>query len=312
MSRSLRLEHPGALWHVLNRGVERRTVFLSDADRTRFLELLATVVAAFRWRLHAFVLMSNHFHLLVETVEPTLSRGMQKLTGDYAEYFNWRHDRVGHLFQGRFTGHLVDSERYFLEVARYIVLNPVRAQMVSEPSEWCWSSYRATAGIVECPSWLTISDVLDRFDSGDHVAAMGQYSSFVASRIGDGTSPWDHLVGQIYLGSESFIERMQRRIYDQSPLSGEHPLAQRTPRCASLEQVLRIVLPTSDRSRTRRLAFAQLARTEALATLPQIGERLGIGSTGASYLVITAGQRIQSDPSFAGLVEELRQQIRNC
>jgi putative transposase len=93
MSRSLRLEYPGALWHVLNRGVERRTVFLSDGDRTRFLELLATVVAAFRWRLHAFVLMSNHFHLLVETVEPTLSRGMQKLTGDYAEYFNWRHDR---------------------------------------------------------------------------------------------------------------------------------------------------------------------------------------------------------------------------
>lgn len=311
MSRSLRLEYPGALWHVLNRGVERRTVFLNDDDRTRFLDLLAAVVVAFRWRLHAFVLMSNHFHLLVETVEPTLSRGMQKLTGDYAEYFNWRHERVGHLFQGRFTGHLVDSDTYFLEVARYIVLNPVRACMVGEPSEWRWSSYRATAGIVDCPGWLTISDVLDRFDSSDPVAASRRYSDFV-SRIGDGTSPWDHLVGQIYLGSESFIERMQRRITDQSPLSSEHPLAQRTPRCASLEQVLRIVLPSLERSRTRRLAFAQLARTEALATLPQIGELLGIGSTGASYLVIAAGRRIQSDPSFAGLVDELRQQIRNC
>lgn len=202
MSRSLRLEFPGALWHVVNRGVERRTIFIDDRDRETFLELLAEVVARYRWRVHAFVLMTNHFHIFIETVEPTLSRGMKKLTGDYAAHFNWKYGRVGHLVQGRFKSHLVDSDGYFLEVARYLVLNPVRAGMTAAAGDYRWSSYRATAHLDPAPRWLTTEDVLRRFDVSDEATAAREYAKFVAARLGDGTSPWDHLIGQIYLGGE--------------------------------------------------------------------------------------------------------------
>ncbi len=136
MSRALRLEYPGAWWHITSRGVDREDIFLDDCDRRRFLRILALAVPHFRWRLHAYVLMTNHYHLLVETVEPTLSRGMKTIGGDYAAWFNKRHRRVGHLFQGRFNAQLIDSDEYLLQVARYVVLNPVRAHMVANALEW--------------------------------------------------------------------------------------------------------------------------------------------------------------------------------
>src|SRR5436190_398186 len=118
MPRPLRLEHPGALWHAHNRGVERRDIYLDDRDRSAFVELLASTVETYHWRVHAYVLMTNHFHLLAETPEPTLSRGMQFLTGEYADHFNHAHGRSGHLIQGRFSSHLVEKESYLLEVSR--------------------------------------------------------------------------------------------------------------------------------------------------------------------------------------------------
>ena len=313
MSRSLRLEFPGALWHVLNRGVERRAIFLDDDDRKTFLQLLSEVVARYHWRVHAFVLMTNHFHIFLETVEPTLSRGMRKLTGDYASHFNWRHGRVGHLVQGRFRSHLVDSDGYFLEVARYIVLNPVRARMVATAADYRWSSYRATARLDPVPAWLTTEEVLRRLDPYDDDRAAADYTRFVAARLGDATSPWDHLVGQIYLGGEGFIERVQRRLHERLPLSTEHPRPQRIPRVAALEDVRREVLPPDQfRSKRHRAAFAVLAREEALATLGQIGATLEITPSGASYLMQTARDRISSDPALSTLIEELRLRIRNC
>lgn len=151
MTRPLRIEHPGALWHVHNRGVEPRSTFVRDADRVDFLTLLGDTAERYRWRVHTFTLMTNHFHLLIQTMEPTLSRGMQKREGDYVRRFNRRLGRVGPLFQGRFRAHLVDSEHYLLELARYIVLNPVRAGMVASAADWQWSSFRSLAGLSEAP-----------------------------------------------------------------------------------------------------------------------------------------------------------------
>jgi putative transposase len=109
VSRPLRLEYPGAVWHVTSRGNERRDVFRDDEDRGRFLAVLAWTVGLFRWRLHAYVLMGNHYHLLLETPEPTLSRGMRQLNGVYTRAFNRRHRRSGHLFQGRFKAIVVEK-----------------------------------------------------------------------------------------------------------------------------------------------------------------------------------------------------------
>ena len=131
MVRPLYLDYSGAWLHVYSRGVDRHDIFLDDHDRHHFLDLLGVTIPQFRWRLHAYVLMSNHYHLLVEMTEPTLSRGMKKIGGDYARWFNKRHRRVGHLFQGRFKAHLIDRDEYLLSVVRYIVLNPVPAKTPS-------------------------------------------------------------------------------------------------------------------------------------------------------------------------------------
>ena len=315
MSRPLRLEFPGAWWHIHSRGVERRDIFLDDADRRRFLNVLADAVPRFRWRLHAYVLMSNHFHLLVETVHATLSRGMQRIGGDYAESFNKRHDRAGHLFQGRFKAHLIDSETYLLRVAKYIVLNPVRAGLVARAAEWAWSSHRATAGLERNGGWLTTEEILDRFHPRDLALAMIAYRKFVDD-LTDASSPWRELVGQIYLGGAEFVNRVQERI-DERRRSDQHPRAQRIVRPATVDDVRRAVAsvtgeaPVKSASSNTRLAYATIARSEALATLHEIGATLGIGPSGAKYL-IDQGQRLsKEDQRFAGLLEKLRLKIRN-
>jgi REP element-mobilizing transposase RayT len=130
MARPLRIEYPGAVYHVTYRGNAREKVFLVDPDRELFLDVLSQVVERSNWRCHAYCQMTNHYHLLIETLEPTLSRGMRQLNGVYTQEFNRRHRRTGHVFQGRFKAILVERDAYLLELARYVVLNPVRAKMV--------------------------------------------------------------------------------------------------------------------------------------------------------------------------------------
>src|SRR5271169_1035762 len=153
MARPLRIELAGGLYHVMSRGNERRAIVRDDADRQRRLDGLQRTVATHGWRLHAFALMTNHEHLFLQTAEPNLSAGMHLLNSSYTGYFNLRHRRVGHLFQGRFKAHLVEEEGYFTEISRYIHLNPVRARLVQRPEQWKWSSYAGKnkgSGVVLC------------------------------------------------------------------------------------------------------------------------------------------------------------------
>jgi len=207
MARPLRIEYPGAVYHITTRGNAYQDVFLDDTDREEFLEILEQTVDRFNWLCHAYCLMTNHYHLLIETVDPTLSRGMRQLNGVYTQAFNRRHERVGHLFQGRYKAILVEKEAYLLELSRYIVLNPVRAKMVKKPEEWEWSSYRATAGLEGAPSFLTTDWILSQF-ADERKKAQRLYRRFVAKETG--RSPWDDLKGQIYLGSEKFIKSIPK------------------------------------------------------------------------------------------------------
>ena len=151
MSRPLRLEFFGSLHHVTTRGNARQDIFRDDDDREFFLELLGSCVKRFDWILTAYVLMSNHFHLVTQLTSESLSRGMQWLNGKYAQAFNRRHRRVGHLLQGRPDMRLIEKETYFLKVLRYVVLNPVRADMVARPEHYIWSSHRAVLGYAPAP-----------------------------------------------------------------------------------------------------------------------------------------------------------------
>jgi REP element-mobilizing transposase RayT len=153
MSRPLRLQLPGGIYRVTARGNARGPIFEDDDDRVRFLVVLASTVARYRMRCHAYCLMGNHYHLLVQTLEPNLSIAMRQLNGVYAQRFNRRHERCGHVLQGRFGAQLVGGDAYLRELCRYIVLNPVRAGLVAHPGDWRWSSFQATApeSPVECP-----------------------------------------------------------------------------------------------------------------------------------------------------------------
>src|SRR5687767_4649122 len=163
MARQLRPDFKGALHHVYNRGLDGRDIFKSKADRLLFLEWLGRMVLKFGWIVHAYTLMTNHFHLLIETPEAGLSRGMQEMLTNYVQTFNRQQRRKGALFQGRFKSHLVEKESYLLELSRYIILNPVRAAMVERPEDYRWSSYRAMVGLETAPAWLTTSWLLAQF-----------------------------------------------------------------------------------------------------------------------------------------------------
>lgn len=204
LSRPLRIEYAGALYHITSRGNERRPIYRGDGDRVRFLQILSSVCGRYKWLCHAYCLMGNHYHLLVETQAPNLSHGMRKLNGEYSQWFNCTHQRVGHLFQGRFKSILVEREAYLLELARYIVLNPVRAEMVRSPQDWPWSSYRTTAGMTPGHECLTTDWLLLQFSKLRADACL-RYRKFVSE--GNGIpSPMSELKNQVYLGSEQFVE----------------------------------------------------------------------------------------------------------
>lgn len=212
MVRPLRIEFPGALYHVTSRGNGRQKIFLDDYDNRKFLELLGKTVERFNWICHSFCLMVNHYHLMIETPDANLSSGMHHLNATFGQAHNKTHDTVGHLFQGRFKAIVVDRESYLLELARYVVLNPVRAEMVARPEDWPWSSYRATVGLppAEKTGFLTTSWLLGRFGA-DEAAARKNYADFVASGVGI-DSPWPKLQSQLFLGGEAFIDQLKDAI----------------------------------------------------------------------------------------------------
>ena len=313
MSRPLRPEFPDAVWHVTCRGNERREVFRDDGDRERFLSILGRTVSLFRWRLHAFVLMGNHYHLLVETPEPTLSRGMRQLNGVYTQSFNRAHERVGHLFQGRFKAILVEKEAHLLELCRYVVLNPVRARMVPAAKAWPWSSYRATAGLMEAPDWLETGWTLEQLGTSRR-SAVAAYRRFVAEGTLEDYRPWENLRGQIYLGSEKFRKESLRR-GRASAGSRDVPRAQRRAAPVPKEALLRRCLEAlgcgaeSLKTRTRLLSderkgVALILRREGLLNLMEIGELLGVREGQASRLVADGAEVLARNSDLRRRLED--------
>lgn len=224
MARPLRIEFSGALYHVTSRGDGQENIYRAATDKLAFLDVLGEVCERFSWVIHAYCLMDNHYHLLIETPNANLAKGMRQLNGVYTQTFNRAHARVGHVFQGRYKAILVQKEAYLLELARYIVLNPVRARMVRRAKDWPWSSYLAMAGQAEGPRWLHVDWILSVF--GQHKSsAMEQYQKFIAAGKNQ-PSPWDQLKNQVFLGADTFIETMRAKLDAGQDLS-EVPQKQR-------------------------------------------------------------------------------------
>jgi putative transposase len=302
MARPLRIEFPGALYHVTSRGNEQRAIFRNDRDRKAFLGFLAIAALRYGWSITAWVLMTNHYHLVIQTPKANLSRGMHWLNGTYAGWFNHQHGRSGHLFQGRFKSFLIEKETYFAEVLRYVVLNPVRAGMVERPEDYRWSSYRATAGLEAAPAWLDAAAVRNFFDQ-DAAIAQAQYREFVLARIGNSDSLWDHAINGIYLGTEAWAKQM-RTVVESRPRSTDHPRTQRAVGHPQMHNVIATVAEIAGET-------ADAIRSRAGGQLRSLAAWLGWNEGLLTLRSIAASLRLRSEGYVSGLIRRCESEFRS-
>lgn len=277
MSRPLRIEYPDAVYHVTSRGNARSDIFHTTSDRETFLKILSGVVQRFNWLCHAYCMMDNHYHLLIETPDGNLSKGMRQLNGVYTQKYNWLHQTTGHVFQGRYKAILVEKDSYLLELCRYVVLNPVRAGMTEKPEQWIWSSYRFTAGTKNPPEYLTTDWIL-RLLHQNKSEAQKQYRRFVRSGIGL-KSIWEELQGQILLGEEAFIDSHRDLLHDKQPVK-EIPRTQRYLNRPKLSNLFSKSKDKTDRNKQIHRAHIQHGYT-----LKEIADHLRIHYTTVSKII---------------------------
>ena len=274
MSRPLRVEFAGALYHVTSRGNARQAIYLDEQDFQIFVEVLADTCQRFNWVVHSYCLMTNHYHILLETPDGNLSKGMRQLNGVYTQKFNRKHRRVGHLYQGRYKAILVDKEAYLLEVGRYILLNPVRAGMVDSPDEYEWSSWHSTLGEKEVPDWLAIDQTLLPFGHTRAIAKQ-RYQQFVLDGVSKGL--WHQLKQQMYLGSDDFVnQHLPNKDLEVGDMQ-EIPAKQRRAKPLSLEEY--------EHSEPNRDSAIVAAFTSGGYTQKQIGNHFGIHYSRVSRIV---------------------------
>ena len=283
MTRPLRIEYPGAVYHITSRGNEKKPVFKDDRDRDNFLRTFQRVNIRYNWLCHAYCLMDNHYHLLIETPDGNLSLGMRQLNGVYTQLFNNRHQRAGHLFQGRFKGILIQKDSHLLEVCRYVVLNPVRARMVERPEQWKWSSYRATAGKEEPLPCLTTDWVLGQF-SAKRVKAKKEYCQFVKWGIG-GKTIWTDVKGQVILGEDDFVDSFVDHVSRHKHIP-EIPRSQRYANRPPLEIIFQESILRDKRKRDRKMVEAVEKHGYRQS---EIARHLGLHSSTVSNLVRNKG-----------------------
>jgi putative transposase len=347
MARPLRIERPGARYHVTARGNERKAIYRKEGDYRRFLELLGETVARFGIRVHAYTLMPNHFHILVETPEANLSRAFQWLNVSYSVWFNRCHHRDGHLFQGRFRAVIIEDNAGWREVARYVHLNPVRiaglgldkprgaavrvgmgpvsraglvAQRLQLLRQFPWSSYRAYAGYCAAPDWLCLQP-LGRLCGGqtqaERRAAVRQYTETPA-RQGVIESPWERLIAGLILGTEVFAQELRRELRGNLR---EHTALRQLKGGVSWEAILCALEKARGEDWEQfgprhgdwgRDAALWLARRHSRYTFGQLGKMAGRISYGtAAQAVIRFGKRLEHDRVLRLTLAKIEKELSN-
>ncbi|NVL90879.1 MAG: transposase [Desulfobacterales bacterium] len=301
MARPLRIDYPGAWHHVTCRGNEKKKIFSDDHDRIRFLEILAKSVELYEIEVHAYVLMNNHFHLLLTTPQANLRSLMQRFNTAYTVYYNRRHRRVGHLYQGRYKAILVDTDPYLLELSRYLHLNPVRIPKYSQLDveekreiirRYCWSSYPGYVRMKHRQSFVNYEKILEMVGKGDDRKGRKRYEQFVIGGIlkDMNITFWQEVKGQAILGSDEFVDRiyerfLSKRKVDERELPGLKELKTGPETMEEIAQqvALEFGVPAGDLYRKRaacrvaRSIFMELCRVYLIRKMShvQIGLKLG-------------------------------------
>lgn len=315
MARPLRIEYPGAFYHVTSRGNEQKDVFKSQRDREKFLDYLASATTRYGAVIHAYCLMSNHYHLLLETPEGNLSQIMRHINGAYTTYFNVKRKRAGHLFQGRYKAILVEADEYATELSRYIHLNPPRAGMVAKAEEYKWSSYRQYIGLDKAVEWLQTAFILGYF-GGTAPEAGSRYRQFVEDLLDkEYDSPLKATIASTVLGSEGFVRAIAAQHLGGKRAERSVPAVKGLAVRPSMEAIIgtiRMELGEKDES-TRNMSI-YCCRKFSGARLKEIGERFGISEAAVSQvsrrLVLKAGKD-QELKKMISKVEILLQSVKS-
>jgi REP element-mobilizing transposase RayT len=310
MGRALRIEYPGAFYHVTSRGNERKDIYRSLRDREKFLEYLESASVRYRACIHAYCLMSNHFHLLVETPQGNLSAIMQHVNGAYTNYHNTKRRRSGHLLQGRYKAILVERDEYALELSRYIHLNPVRAKVVGRPEAYRWTSYGAYIGASEVPSWLARDMVLGDAGSGRREAEE-RYRQFVEVGLDrELGNPLEKVVASTLLGGEGFVAWVKENFLKDRPGERALPaLRQLTdrPTVDAIRTASQRYLRDEPR-RARRVALYLCHQLTGLR-LREIGAAFGMTEAAVSQASRRTGEELLRSSELAKVVHDIKSHV---
>lgn len=323
MARPLRVEYSGAFYHVISRGNGGESIFLTKNDYTKLLKYLEKATERFAVTVHTYCLMSNHYHLLIETPQPNLSTAMQWINGSYAGYYNRKHPRTGHLFQGRFKALLIDADEYLIPLSRYIHLNPVRAAIVANPLEYPWSSYAAFVGKAKSPDFLVTDQLLARFGRS-RGEAFRAYRAFVEEvDIKSLRNPGERAAGGFILGADGFVQWVKDVFLSSRDEEREIPQLRKLRPRVSLKRIVHAVCEEwgcsedqlrekgSKRNIARDLAVF-LARDLSGKKASDLGEFFG-GISGAAITMKynQAGQHLAQDKGLRRKVEGIKEKIFN-
>jgi putative transposase len=311
MARPLRITFPGAFYHVTSRGNEQKAVFKSKRDREKFQEYLESATERYNAVIHAFCLMDNHYHLLLETPSANLPQIMRHINGAYTTYFNVKRGRSGHLFQGRYKAILVDKDTYAKELSRYIHLNPVRAHMAKIPGDYQWTSYNAYIGESAAPDWLQRDFILAYFGKQTGTAQK-RYREFVQALAGcEYESPLSEASASLVLGPAEFIRNIKNRYLGKQVRNRDLPALRQIHERIDLETVVDLVKRgLKDTSAQTRNACIYLGRKHTGQKLRTIGQQFGISDAAVSQVCKRFKARMKSDRKLQKEITGLEEKIR--
>jgi len=312
MARPLRIQFPGAFYHITSRGNERKDIFKSRADREKFLSYLESVVLRYQAVIHVYCLMSNHFHLLLETPSGNLSAIMRHINGSYTTYYNIKRARSGHLFQGRFKALLVDADAYAKELSRYIHLNPVRAGIVKTASDYQWSSYCAYSGAAISPKWLYRDFILGYF-GGVTAEAQKRYSRFVWENEDDSEpkNPFADVVASTFLGGKEFIDKICETWLKGKKKDRNLPALKAILGGPKIKMIVQSVESAFGAGTAlSKQAALYLCHRYSGKALSKIGRHFGIGESGVSQASRRFSDRLDKDKDLAKKIKKLSEQIK--
>lgn len=309
MARPLRIEYPGAFYHVTSRGNEQKEVFKSQKDREKFLAYLESAVTRYGAVIHAYCLMGNHYHLLLETPEGNLSQIMRHVNGAYTSYFNVKRKRAGHLFQGRYKAILVEADEYAAELSRYLHLNPVRAGMTSKPEDYPWSSYRGYIGLNKAPDWLKADFILGYF-GGNSPEARNRYRKFTEDLLDSAyDSPLKEVIASTILGRPEFVHEVSERNLGGTGDARNVPAVKELALRPSVDEIIdRIKEEPVDEKLLRNLSIYCCQKFSG-AKLKEIGEQFGISDAAVSQASRRLTLKAETDQVLKKLIRRLEAKL---